>query len=125
MDLPGNVLRGLLSDLYLNSTFVKDARATHLSQNRTFMASHMAEVDQEVATALFSRTGGQNKSDSNEMSSKQQRKLNRMKAVRESLGKEKNEKFLVGYCPLPPSPAPTFIFKGLFCAASHENSNLT
>ncbi|XP_071840726.1 nephrocystin-4-like isoform X2 [Apostichopus japonicus] len=80
----------------LNSTSRhSDARATHLSQNRTFMASHMAEVDQEVATALFSRTGGQNKSDSNEMSSKQQRKLNRMKAVRESLGKEKNEKFLV------------------------------
>lgn len=59
------------------------------------MASHMAEVDQEVATALFSRTERIATTDPNQMSSKQQRKLNRMKAVRQALGNENNDKFMV------------------------------
>lgn len=71
------------------------AQLAYLTHNRTFVASHMAEVDQEVATALFSKTNGFSQSDSSQLDSKRQRKLNRMKAAREALGKEKTNNFMV------------------------------
>lgn len=75
--------------------FSAGAQLAYLTHNRTFVASHMAEVDQEVATSLFSKTNGFSQSDSSQLDSKRQRKLNRMKAAREALGKEKTNNFMV------------------------------
>ncbi|XP_071477483.1 nephrocystin-4-like, partial [Diadema antillarum] len=67
------------------------ASLANLKQKRSFLASHMAEADQELATVLFSRrdkTTAVLKESNREGDHVKQRKLARMEAVRQQEGRE-------------------------------------
>ncbi|XP_041479419.1 nephrocystin-4-like isoform X2 [Lytechinus variegatus] len=70
-----------------------NASLASLKQKRSYLASHMAEADQELATALFSRrdkTTVALKESNREGDHVKQRKLARMEALRQAHGRENN-----------------------------------
>ncbi|XP_063965441.1 nephrocystin-4-like isoform X1 [Lytechinus pictus] len=70
-----------------------NASLASLKQKRSYLASHMAEADQELATALFSRrdkTTVALKESNREGDHMKQRKLARMEALRQAHGRENN-----------------------------------